>query len=53
MRLAVGTTGATGAISGIRLLEALRMLGVEAHLVLSRRSRARSRWSRLLGSGRP
>ncbi|MFI9504238.1 UbiX family flavin prenyltransferase [Nocardia sp. NPDC052566] len=34
-RLVVGITGATGAILGIRFLEALRDLGVESHLVMS------------------
>jgi polyprenyl P-hydroxybenzoate/phenylacrylic acid decarboxylase-like protein len=32
----VGMTGATGAIYGIRLLERLRELGVETHLIVSR-----------------
>lgn len=35
MRLVVGITGATGAIYGIRTLEALRSSGVESHLVIS------------------
>lgn len=35
-RLIVGITGATGAIFGIRLLEALQESGVETHLVLSK-----------------
>lgn len=35
-RLVVGITGATGAIFGIRLLEALREAEVETHLVLSK-----------------
>ncbi len=35
-RLIVGVTGASGAIYGVRALEALRALGVEAHLVLSK-----------------
>lgn len=35
-RLIVGITGASGAIYGIRLLERLRALDVETHLVLSR-----------------
>lgn len=35
-RLIVGMTGATGAIFGVRLLQALRQLGVESHLVLSK-----------------
>ena len=40
MRLVVGITGATGTILGVRLLEALRHLEVETHLVLSRWGRA-------------
>lgn len=36
MRLIIGITGATGAIYGVRLLERLRELGVETHLVISR-----------------
>ena len=35
-RLIVGLTGATGAILGIRLLEALKDCEVESHLVISR-----------------
>ncbi|MDR1709247.1 MAG: UbiX family flavin prenyltransferase [Candidatus Accumulibacter sp.] len=35
MRIAVGISGASGAILGIRLLEALRGQGVETHLVVS------------------
>ena len=35
-RLIVGITGASGSIYGIRLLERLRELDVESHLVLSR-----------------
>jgi len=35
-RVVVGMTGATGAIYGVRLLEALREAGVETHLVVSR-----------------
>ncbi len=34
-RLLVGITGASGAILGIRLLEALRPLGIESHLILT------------------
>ncbi|MCP3798320.1 UbiX family flavin prenyltransferase [Allokutzneria sp. A3M-2-11 16] len=40
MRLVVGMTGATGAELGIRVLLALRELGVETHLVLSKWARA-------------
>jgi 4-hydroxy-3-polyprenylbenzoate decarboxylase len=40
LRLVVGITGATGTILGVRLLEALRQLDVETHLVLSRWGRA-------------
>lgn len=35
-RLIVGITGATGAIFGVRMLQALRAAGVETHLVLSK-----------------
>lgn len=35
-RLVVGITGASGIIYGIRTLQALRVLGVESHLVVSR-----------------
>ena len=34
-RLIVGLTGATGAILGVRLLEAIKDSGVESHLVIS------------------
>ncbi|MEV0277470.1 UbiX family flavin prenyltransferase [Streptomyces sp. NPDC050610] len=40
MRLVVAMTGATGAPIGVRLLEALRELDVETHLVVSRWARA-------------
>ncbi|MFB9833020.1 non-oxidative hydroxyarylic acid decarboxylases subunit B [Actinoallomurus acaciae] len=40
MRLVVGMTGATGAVIGIRLLEALRVQHVETHLVLSQWAQA-------------
>jgi 4-hydroxy-3-polyprenylbenzoate decarboxylase len=39
MRLIVGVTGASGAIFGVRTLAALRQLGHETHLILSRWSR--------------
>ncbi len=35
-RLIVGMAGSTGAIYGVRLLEALRQLDVESHLVMSK-----------------
>lgn len=35
-RLIVGVTGASGAVYGVRLLDACRELGVETHLVVSR-----------------
>ncbi len=35
-RIIVGITGATGAVFGVRLLEALRAAQVESHLVLSK-----------------
>jgi 4-hydroxy-3-polyprenylbenzoate decarboxylase len=35
-RLIVGITGASGTIMGVRLLERLREVDVETHLVLSR-----------------
>jgi flavin prenyltransferase len=40
MRVIVGITGASGAIFGVRTLEALKSVQVETHLVLSRWSRA-------------
>lgn len=40
MRLIVAITGASGAIFGVRALEALKALQVETHLILSRWSRA-------------
>lgn len=36
MRIIVGISGATGAIFGIRMLEAFRASGVETHLVISK-----------------
>jgi flavin prenyltransferase len=35
MRIVVGISGASGAIYGVRLLQVLRQLGVETHVVLS------------------
>ena len=40
MRIIVGITGASGSILGIRLLQALRSLEVETHLVMSRWAKA-------------
>ncbi len=39
MRLTVGISGASGALFGIRILEALSVLKIETHLILSRWSR--------------
>jgi 4-hydroxy-3-polyprenylbenzoate decarboxylase len=39
MKLVVGITGASGAIFGVRTLEALHALGVETHLVISQWAR--------------
>ncbi|MFG2696331.1 UbiX family flavin prenyltransferase [Kitasatospora sp. NPDC048407] len=38
-RVVVGISGATGVVYGIRMLQALRVLGVESHLVMSRAAR--------------
>jgi 4-hydroxy-3-polyprenylbenzoate decarboxylase len=35
LRIAIGISGASGAIFGVRLLEELKYLGVETHLVIS------------------
>lgn len=40
MKLVVGMTGATGAAIGVRVLTALKDLGVETHLVISKWARA-------------
>jgi|SRR5579875_850030 len=40
MRIVVGITGASGAIFGIRSLEAMKALGVESHLIISRWARS-------------
>jgi 4-hydroxy-3-polyprenylbenzoate decarboxylase len=39
MRVVVGITGATGAIFGIRILQALRELGVNTEVILSKWAR--------------
>ena len=38
-RMVVGISGATGVVYGIRMLQALRVAGVETHLVMSRAAR--------------
>ena len=35
MKLIIGITGSTGAIYGIRMLETLKKLNIETHLVMS------------------
>jgi flavin prenyltransferase len=35
-RLIVGITGATGIVYSVRLLEVLRTLGIETHLVITK-----------------
>jgi flavin prenyltransferase len=40
MRIVVGITGASGALFGVRTLEALNALQIETHLIMSRWSRA-------------
>jgi len=40
MKLVVGITGASGALFGIRTLEALQALGVETHLIISKWARS-------------
>lgn len=35
MKLIIGITGSTGVIYGIRMLEILKKLGIETHLVMS------------------
>ncbi len=35
MKLVVGISGASGAIYGLRILEVLKLVGVETHLVMS------------------
>lgn len=49
MKLVIGMTGATGAPLAVRLLEALRELDVETHLVISRWARATLRQETGLG----
>ena len=41
-RLVVGLTGATGAIFGVRLLEALKECDVELHLIVSENGQKRT-----------
>ena len=35
MKLIIGITGSTGVLYGIRMLEVLKKLGVETHLIMS------------------
>ncbi|MDH3395099.1 MAG: phenolic acid decarboxylase subunit B, partial [Nitrosopumilus sp.] len=35
MKLVIGITGSTGAIYGIRMLEILKKLNIETHLIMS------------------
>ena len=35
MKLVIGITGSTGAIYGVRMLETLKKLNIETHLIMS------------------
>lgn len=43
-RIILGMTGASGAILGIRLLEALQRADIETHLVMSEWAEKLSQW---------
>ena len=44
MKLVVGITGSTGVIYGIRLLEILKQLSIETHLVMSQWAENAFQW---------
>ena len=50
-RMVVGITGATGIIYGVRMLEALRTLGIETHLAVSKAADMTRAYETALGAG--
>jgi 4-hydroxy-3-polyprenylbenzoate decarboxylase len=50
-RMVVGITGATGIIFGVRLLQALRSLGIETHLVVSKAADMTRAYETSFGAG--
>jgi 4-hydroxy-3-polyprenylbenzoate decarboxylase len=52
-RLIIGISGASGAIYGVRLLQALQDLPVETHLVMSKAAEMTLAYETEFGQGRP